>query len=229
MMRILQHLSVAVMVLMVCSSAGADDKAGEQAPARIDAPASDGAVALSGKLPKPGKGWKKTDDGQTKGGMYSWVHFKHAESGDVLAFAATRNTASLKVEHSPIRQASIETFTHTGRASWSARSGSEPIADMIRNRIVTVSAGNATNDRKYREEAIEFSYVYEPSGDSPPNMAHGYVIVVGDLTVFVQHTSQKVITSELAADMVCGLLTKHLAEQTSIPKGWGVMIRRNKR
>ena len=61
-------------------------------------------------------------------------------------------------------------------------------------------------------------------GLSESSMAHGYVVVVGDFTIFIQHTANHVITSDIAQDMVTELAIGWSAKQTSLPEGWSAGI-----
>jgi hypothetical protein len=58
--------------------------------------------------------------------------------------------------------------------------------------LVTILIRNHSADLKFDQEAIEYSYVYESDRGSPTSMAHGYVVVAGDVVLFVQHTSKHV-------------------------------------
>ena len=111
------------------------------------------------------------------------------------------------VRGGPIDQASISTFLSNGRASVSDSEKGYPIDEMIRHRVITVGIG--TKDMKWDVEMIEYTYVYEAGDDSEPTMAHGYCFVAGDNALFIQHTSPKIIKSELALEMAEGLLSRH--------------------
>ena len=134
----------------------------------------------------------------------------------------------MKVTHSPVRQASIETFTSDGYARISTSKRGSPIADTIRNRFVSISIKNHDADLNFNKDAIEFSYIYQNDREAPSAMAHGYVVVAGDIVLFVQHTSKHVITSELATDMVFGLLWRHFKTTSSIESGWSAGIDRSR-
>ena len=175
-----------------------------------------------GKLLELGEDWSKKDDGRTRSGEYSWANFVNTQSGDVLSFVAWK-TSGQTVRHSPVRQASIETFTSDGYAYVSTRSLGEPIADTIRNQIVQVDVANHAADQRFAVEAIRFSYVYEGDRD-PPSMAHGYAVAFGEIAVFVQHTSKHIITSELASNILYEVIWRHFRDATSIPNGWSALI-----
>jgi hypothetical protein len=69
--------------------------------------------------------------------------------------------------------------------------------------------------------------VYENGGDdSQSALAHGYVVVVGDFTIFIQHTANRVITSDIAQNMAMDVVISWSEKQKSIAKGWSVSISR---
>ena len=53
-------------------------------------------------------------------------------------------------------------------------------------------------------EALEYSFVADFEGALPNMIAHGYVLV-GDVVVYVQHTSDKVGTYERALDQASAI------------------------
>jgi hypothetical protein len=55
------------------------------------------------------------------------------------------------------------------------------------------------------QEALEYTFIQEHKHGTNP-MAHGYVVVFDDVAVFVQHTSTKPITFELAQNTAAKLL-----------------------
>jgi hypothetical protein len=70
-------------------------------------------------------------------------------------------------------------------------------------------------------DRLEYTYVYEDESQAaraarPHRLAHGYVLAFGDLVVFVQHTSDHAITTELANDMALSLV---LIGSTRTPAG----------
>ena len=197
-------------------------------PANIHLSADE--LPMFGEFPDPGKHWSKKDASGKSDGSYSWVNFDNAQSGDVLSFVAWKiKNPGIKVTNSPVRQASIETFTSDGYAAFSRRKiRGSPIADTIRNRFVSIYTKNHAADINFDTDAIEFSYIYENDREAPSTMAHGYVVVLGDLVLFVQHTSKHVITSEFAADMVFKLLWRHFKTISSIEKGWSAGINRSR-
>ncbi len=146
--------AIAILCLTVAASLGA---------AEPDVPAFR-------TFPNPGHEWSSADGGQVDDGQFSWRHYKHDKTGDVVACVAW--------------------YTPSFRA-------------------------------------IEYTYVYEnESGDSQPALAHGYVVVIGDFTIFIQHTANRVITSGIAQHMLMDAVFAWSKEQTSTAKGWGASISR---
>jgi hypothetical protein len=185
---------------------------------------------MLGHLPDPGKNWRKFDGpGTTDGPMqYSWINFKNTESGDVLSFVAWE-FPDADVMHSPVRQASIETFNSDGFAFLSTSVRGSPIADMIRNRPVFFDGRNHAADMRFRERALEYTYVFESRESESSTIAHGYVMTIGDAVVFVRHTSKQVITSDLARDMASGLFFQHWKTITGIDSGWSLGLDQDSR
>ena len=175
-------------------------------------------------FPNPGSDWSSADSRQLGDRQFSWRHYKHEKTGDVVACVAW-HTPGLTVDANAVRQASIETITSNGYAYALTHKLGQPIADTIRHHTVSIDVQNHSATRKAIHRAIEYTYVYESAdGDSPTAMAHGYVVVVGDFTIFIQHTANRVITSDIAQSMAMELGMAWSARQTSIPKGWSATI-----
>ncbi|MDB5336845.1 MAG: hypothetical protein JWN70_2464, partial [Planctomycetaceae bacterium] len=143
----------------------------------------------------------------------SWVNFDHKKSaGEVLSFVAQKFSAlNTKVTDSWVNQASIEMFEKNGLARQTPMKGGRPdsvIEETLRHRIRLFEFGTA--EVKHSVETIEFTYLYEGIAGGPMIMAHGYVVVLGESVLFVQHTAPNVITSDTARQMVEGLILKHL-------------------
>lgn len=143
----------------------------------------------------------------------SWVNFDSKKSpGEVLSFVAQKFSAqNTKVTDSWVNQASIELFEKNGLARQTPMPGGRPnseIAETLRHRIRLFELGTA--EAKHEIEAIEFTYLYKGFDGGPMIMAHGYVVVLGESVLFVQHTAPNVITSDIAQEMVEGLIAKHL-------------------
>lgn len=189
-------------------------RAAEQAPPDFQA------------FPSPGSDWSIADDRQPGNGQFSWRHFKHRESGGVIAIVAWY-TPGLGIDSSPVRQASIETITSSGYAYAKTRILGKAIDDTVRHQKVSIVVRNSAAGQKKVYHAIEYTYVYEGADkETPSTMAHGYVVQVGDFTVFVQHTANRVISSDTAKTLVMDLAFEDARSKTSILKGWGASISR---
>lgn len=177
-------------------------------------------------FPNPGPEWSSADDGQVDDGQFSWRHYKHDKTGDVVACVAWY-TPRLSIDSSPVRQASIEAITSSGYAYALKRKLGQPIDDTVRHRVVSMDVRNHSAGHKLNFRAIEYTYVYENGGDdSQPALAHGYVVVVGDFTIFIQHTANRVITSDIAQNMAMDVVISCSEKQKAISKGWSVSITR---
>lgn len=177
-------------------------------------------------FPSPGTDWAIVGERVSDDGRFSMRHLKQEKTGDVVACVAW-HTPEVTIESDPVRQASIETITSTGYAYALTHKLGQPIADTIRHRPVSIDVRNHSEALAEVYGAIEYTYVYESAdGDSPTTMAHGYVVEVGDFTVFLQHTANRVITSEIASGMALELGMDWSAEQISIPRGWSASISR---
>ncbi len=167
-------------------------------------------------LPAISDDWVRRNDGSR--GDHSWVKFDNRKvSGEVLSFVSWKVSPKMTVASSPIGQASIETFLSDGSASKSTSKRRQPISDTVRHHIISINVGSADLNRE--TDALEYTYIYESVVDSSVTMAHGYCIVIGETAIFVQHTSPKVISSELAFEMTGMLLSKHyeVAEGRPLP------------
>jgi hypothetical protein len=83
-----------------------------------------------------------------------------------------------------------------------------------------VSLNISFGDDRPDIEAIEFTYVYESDELRPRTLGHGYIVVLNETVFFVQHTSRHPITSELALDMICDLVSRQLNEG-GLPLSYG--------
>jgi hypothetical protein len=178
-------------------------------------------------FPHPGCDWSNADGAQLDDGQFSWRHHKHQKTGDVVACVAW-HAPRLTVDADAVRQASIEIIQSTGYAYVQTRKFGQPIADTVRHQTATINVRNHSAAHKSRYRVIEYTYVYEcANGESESAMAHGYVIVVGDFVIFIQHTANRVITSDIAQSMAMNLAMEWSAKQTSLPKGWSAGISRS--
>lgn len=161
---------------------------------------------INSYLPAVGNEWVKRPDAGTRGN-YSWINFEQQKTaGEILAFVSYKASAGIKVTDSVVSQASIEMFNQNGRASHNQPRG-ESIGDLLRHRVISINI--ASDNTKHEIEALEYTYVFDTPGQEP-TIAHGYSVVVGEQVVFVQHTSVKPISSQLAFDMATNVISKHL-------------------
>ncbi len=202
------------LILSLCLALAASLSAAERA-----------ATAFRG-FPNPLHGWSNADGGQLDEGQFSWRHYKHDTAGDVVACVAWYSPG-LSVNSSPVRQVSIETVTSSGYAYAMMRKLGQPIDDTVRHHIVSVDVRNDIAGHKMSFPAIEYTYVYENAGkDTQPALAHGYVVCVGDFIVFIQHTANRVITSDVAQSMAIDVVLSWSTKQESTAKGWSAGISR---
>ncbi len=181
-------------------------------------------VTVFRDFPNPGSDWSSADDHQLDDGQFSWRHYKHEKTDDVIAYVAW-HTPRLSIDSNPVRQASIETITSSGYAYAKTRKLGKPIADTVRHRVTSIDVRNHAAAQKNIYRTIEYTYVYESAdGESRSAMAHGYVVHIGDFTIFVQHTANRVITSEIAQSMAMDLAFAESKKQTSLPNGWSASI-----
>jgi hypothetical protein len=86
------------------------------------------------------------------------------------------------------------------------------IVDTIRFAVTELNAFSARKTNVTRE-ALEYTFIYEHASNSTSNLiAHGYVLAFGEIVLFVQHTSGRAITSDLANAMAQGLILARPSE-----------------
>lgn len=166
-------------------------------------------LPIDGWLPNVSGEWIRRDDRGAKGD-HSWATYDNKDMpGDVLSFSMTKVPPAVNVSSSSVNQASIETFRADGSSVFSSRRPSieAPAMETVRHRTILINLGSTTAKRDI--EALEYTYIYEPSHESKRTMAHGYGVVVEGNALFVQHTSSRVISSEVAFDMLVGMLSRH--------------------
>lgn len=66
-------------------------------------------------FPNPSGDWTAADHGETTQGAFSWRHFRHSKTQDLIGFVAW-HAPDLTIDNSSVRQASIETITSKGYA-----------------------------------------------------------------------------------------------------------------
>jgi len=195
--------TLAILFVLFASVAAAHQARGEE-------------LAMFGNLPDPGKEWSVLKKGaRTDRSFYSfsWVVFTNSRTGDILSFVADRYAGAVRtVSSDPVRQAAVDMFPggyphlieSNGPTGW-------VIEDYLRNGVMQLDATDVGAKKRVFQDALEYTYVYEDESQAaraarPHRLAHGYVLAFGDLVVFMQHTSDHAITTELANDMALSLV-----------------------
>ena len=163
-------------------------------------------LPIDKQLPDIGSDWVRRNGAGARGD-FAWANFDHKTTGDVLSFVAWNVPPSTEVSDSMVGQASIEMFLENGTARPGTSKQGQPISDTVRHRILSVRLRSAESVRDL--DVLEYTYVYDGVKDNPSTIAHGYCVVLGDTALFIQHTSTKAIGSELAFEMLEGILSKH--------------------
>lgn len=177
-------------------------------------------------FPNPGSDWSIADDRQVGDGQFSWRHYMHEKTGDVIAIVAW-HTPRFCIDSGAVRQASIETITSSGYAYAKTRKLGQPIDDTVRHHVASIIVKHRGTAQKNIYRAIEYTYIYESAdGESRSAMAHGYVVHIGEFTVFIQHTANRVITSDIAQSMAMDLAFVESNKLTPLPNGWSASISR---
>ena len=188
----------AYFLAVIASVSAADQACGEE-------------LAMFGNLPDPGKEWSVLKKGSRADGSFysfSWVVFTNSKTGDMLSFVADRYAGAVRtVTSNPVQQAAVDMFPGgyphliepKGPTGW-------VIEDNIRFHVVPLDASDPK--KRVSQDSLEYTYVYEDESKParPNRLAHGYVLAFWDLVVFVQHTSDHAITTELANDMALSLV-----------------------
>ena len=179
-------------------------------------------LPLFGKLPKLGENWKVQSQG-TSGESWGWVVMSDAKSGDLLSFAAHRLGPGEKRQLTPGEHTGLIYLSDTSReifpnGIWCATRKREESRERsnvtIRNRIEKLALPISAARKNRDHEVLEYTFIIEEEG-SGNRMANGYAFILGDLSVFVQHTSFKPITDYLAQDTAVALIASHEREQAA--------------
>ena len=177
-------------------------------------------LPLFGKLPKLGENWKQQAQGKS-GESWGWVVMSDAKSGDLLSIAAHRLGPEEKRQLTPGEHTGLIYLSDTSReifpnGIWcetrkreESREGSNV---SIRNRIEKLDIPTSAVRKNRGQEVLEYTFIIEEEG-SGNRMVNGYAFVLGDLSVFVQHTSFKPITDYVAQDTAVALITLHEHQQ----------------
>jgi hypothetical protein len=185
-----------VLLLLTCASRGH----GEDLP-------------LYGPLPKLTSDWLVRE----KGGLgdppwrWSWVILTNSQNGDLLSFAAHKGTSEKPRELIKWSDTAHELFPG-GLPRWTVKSGfgTRP----IRNSVVKINLVNAAKKEDLSRDALEYTFIQE---DGSNRLAHGYALDFEGLVVFVQHTSMRAITPDLAHDMAVSLISNYAKEKSGTP------------
>ena len=165
-----------------------------------------------GQLPKLDENWKLLNRGKN-GESWGWVIMTNGKSGDLLSFAAHRLGPGERKELILFSDTSHELFP-TGLPSWLKPRADKPDnssiggVSSIRNRVMKFDLPKTAEGKKGTKEALEYTFIYEDE-NAPNRMAHGYALIFGNLAVFVQHTSVKPITDEIAQGTAWQLIATH--------------------
>lgn len=164
-------------------------------------------LPLFGELPSLEKQWRLRSRGDA--GRFHWVVLTNAETSDALSFASYKlplkpgGKQDLIYLSDPARE-----IFPDGDPVWPARDVHDLTITSIRNAVVKLDFWDRTRGRD--QEALEYTFIQEQEHKRGTNrMAHGYAVVFDDVAVFVQHTSTKPITFELARNTAAKLLEIH--------------------
>ena len=166
-------------------------------------------LPLFGELPNLGKQWKLRDHGDAS--PFHWVVLTNAETSDLLSFASykLRLKSGVKQDLIYLSDTAHEIFPG-GHPVWPADSvqGFGFSISPIRNAVMKLEFWDRTSRRD--QEALEYTFIRVQEQKNGTNqMAHGYAVVFDSVAVFVQHTSTKPITFDLANDTAIKLLEIH--------------------
>jgi hypothetical protein len=164
-------------------------------------------LPLFGELPTLDERWIRQDVGTNRAPRSSWIIFSNSQNGDMLSFAADEIARKVrKVDRVPWSDMAGSIFSG-GYPVWNKPAGENFAVYFIRNEVVQLSTGDG-GGRNIEQEALEYSMIYEQKPGTN-RLAHGYALAFGGLRVFVQHTSTKAVTPELAQEMASRLMFLH--------------------
>jgi hypothetical protein len=180
-------------------------------------------LPMFGPLPKLGKNWKLRDQGTygTSFPKWSWAVFTNSQNGDLMSFAAQKlgNRPAPKVSLSgPWLSTASEIFPG-GNPMFIGNPGHGLKGNWIRNNVIALTLGDGLLKRNISQDALEYSIVFEDDMHDQEvgtnRLAHGYGLALGELRVFVQHTSTHVITSDDAQGMASSLMSIHAHQEAA--------------
>jgi hypothetical protein len=166
-------------------------------------------LPMFGQLPTLDKRWTLREQGTngTSPIVLSWIVLTNSQSSDILSFAAQKIVGRKgfpKVHRDPWSHAAADIFPGGYPA------GNKPFDQSfrvywIRNDVVELTTVDGATGKNIKEEALEYTLVFEDKTGTN-RLAHGYALAMGDLRVFVQHTSTKAITPDTAQEIASGLI-----------------------
>ena len=162
-------------------------------------------LPLFGELPSLEKQWRLRSRGDA--GRFHWVVLTNAETPDALSFASYQLPLKPggKQDLIYLSDTALEIFPD-GDPVWPAHNVQDLTISSIRNAVVKLDFWDRTRGRD--QEALEYTFIQEHRHGTN-RMAHGYAVVFAEVAVFVQHTSTKPITFELAQKTAAKLLEIH--------------------
>ena len=179
-------------------------------------------LPMFGQLPKLDKRWTLCAQGTNGTSFYvcSWVVLTNSQSGDMLSFAAQKIGTNdfPKVNRVPWSDAAADMFPG-GYPAWDKPLDQSLRVHWIRNEVVEVNTVDRATGKNIKQEALEYTLVFEDKSGTN-RLAHGYALALGELRVFVQHTSTKAITPDTAHEIASGLIWMH-CKQAAAPNPQG--------
>ena len=173
-------------------------------------------LALFGELPRLNPRWRLSEQG-TNGSASSgrsWVVLTNSQDGDILSFAAERMGGKRFPAATRTWSDAADSIFPGGYPAWHKSAPTELRGQWIRNNVVELSVFDDANKTNVFTKALEYTIVFEQKSGTNW-LAHGYALALGGVRLFVQHTSAKAITPDLAQEMATGLIWVHLHQIAS--------------
>ena len=165
-----------------------------------------------GQLPKLDERWKPHAPAAVRD---SWgvLVMINEKTGDLLSFAARRLGPAEGHELIHFSDTAGELFP-TGLPWWQKEIKAGDTKERIRNRVVKLDLPRSSEGKHRTQDVLEYTFVVEDA-DAPSRMAQGYAFLLGDLAVFVQHTSLRPITDFVAQDIAYQLIVTHERQEAT--------------
>jgi hypothetical protein len=177
-------------------------------------------MPMFGHLPALNTLWNLSEQGTnvtSSSFRWSWIVFTNTQNGDLLSFASQKletNKVS-KINRVPWSDAAGSIFSG-GYSALAGGSSRTFRGNWIRNNVVELSGFDHDAKTNILQEALEYTLVFEDESKSGPNrMAHGYALALGELRIFVQHTSKRPITDDDVQGIATSLISIHAARKTA--------------